>query len=127
MVPPVLVGSVRNALTSQGLDPTVINDDGTINPAGLVSSAFDTITIRSALHNDPIVIQLRGPADPQTQALLDQIRPEVTLQGRAGRYVIAPAGSPASTIDFTGSLTTLGLGLGAAVLGVALLGRAFLR
>lgn len=127
VVPPVLVGTVQNLLAQQGIDPAAINADGSINPAALVTSAFDTITIRSNLSEDPIVINLHGPPDPVAAGILQELQPEVTLSGRAGQFTIAPNGKPNQVIDFSSSIASVGLGTIAAVLGVALLGYAILR
>lgn len=99
--------------------------DGSINPQGLLTSAFDTLEIRTTA-TAPIVVNLRGPPSPSAQALIDQFRPQIILSGRAGRFEFAPGGS-GDQLDFSRSAMSLGLGLGAAILGVGLLGYALLR
>jgi len=86
----------------------------------LLTSAFDKIEIRTAF-TDPITIDLRGPPDPKTRALLEEIRPAVILRGPLGQVQIAPLGIP------TKSPFIKRLGWGVAVGGVgAALGLVFL-
>ena len=97
LVPPALVGAVRNALKAQGYDPDAISDSGEIAPSGFFTSAFDTMEIRSALWDGPLVLNLRGPSNPLTRAMIDQIQPDVLLRGPAGQYRYSPAGTPSGS------------------------------
>lgn len=124
IVPPALVGIARMAFQSQGIPPGAVSDDGTIDPQALIALAFDTIEIRTRL-TPPIRINLKDLSpNPEMQRLLNQVQPAVKLTGRAGTYTFAPQGIPdgiaAEQIKSTG--TSLGLGIGAALLGVLVLG-----
>ena len=123
LVPPALVGAARAALKAQGLDPEAIALNGELNPVGLLSSAFDTVEIRTRL-TPPIALNLRGPPDPAIRRTLEQIQPAIVLRGRAGRYEIAPLGVPAGPVDLSASGTKLGIGVGAGLLGLLLIGAA---
>jgi hypothetical protein len=125
IVPAALVGAARSSLRAQGFDPDLIKPNGEIDPAGLITSAFETVEIRSAL-TPPMVIKLRGPSNPNTQKLIDEVQPMLVLQGKAGRYQFAPSGVP-TTLNMSSIGTTLGFGIGAALLGLLFVGAAVFR
>ena len=123
IVPPALVWAARSALAAQGVDSNVISGSGEIDAAALIALAFDKIEIRSRAA-PPLVISLKGGTpDPATQALLQRVQPAVILSGRAGRFEIAPYGNP-SGIDpsISAAGTQLGIGIGAALLGLFAIG-----
>ncbi len=126
LVPAPLVAAVKAALKAQGLDPDAITSSGAIDPQGLFSSAFETVEIRSNL-TPPLEFSLRGPSNPTVQALLNQVQPTVILKGKAGRFVIAPKGESSGTKDLTKAGTSIGLGIGAGLLGLLLVGAAVFR
>ena len=99
-----------------------------VNTEALLAALFDTIEVRSRLA-PPVILHIGGDAggqaDPATDALLAGVQPAITFRGRAGEFTIAPKGMPSGLLS---SATTagplIGLGLGAAVLGLMLLGGA---
>lgn len=116
-IPVQLIQPLRNALVSQGFSAQTINNDGTINPAGLLAAAYDEVEFRSAA-TPPIILRTNellqeGPPNPFIQWL----KPTVVLRGKAGTNVIAPMG-PAQ-----GSWLPPLLGIGALVGLGYLLGR----
>lgn len=123
LVPPALVPLVRPLLASQGItDPGAIDNNGNVDPMALLALGFSTIEIRSAL-TPPVTIDLRMPADQQTDALLNVVQPVITFAGRAGRVQIAPYGVPEGITPLIKKYAvTIGVGLGAALVGVLLFG-----
>src|SRR3972149_436042 len=63
------------------------------DPMALLTAAFDKLEIRTAF-TDPIVINLKGPPDPRSVALMNEVQPAIILSGPLGRVQIAPAGLP---------------------------------
>lgn len=100
---------------------------GAFDATALIALGFRTIEVRTAL-TPPMVIDLLAPADPRTAETMSRIKPAVVLSGNLGRVEIAPYGMP-SGIDpqLKSAAVSIGLGLGAAVLGVMVFGRLFLR
>lgn len=120
LIPPALVPLVRPLLTSQGISQRAVNDAGEVDELELVAMGFDTIEIRTAY--TPVTrMPVAGPVDPKTEEALKDVKPAITLSGRAGRVTIAPYGVPT---EFSGNLARLGT-LGGLYLGggiLALLG-----
>lgn len=99
---------------------------GAIDPSSIFGVAFDTVELRSRLHQ-PIKYKITGPSDPATMAMLKRIQPAIIFTGNAGRYEIAPAGMPEGIdSDVEGAGPLIGLGLGAALLGLLFVGKALL-
>ena len=114
IVPPVAVPVARQILSSQGLDPSMLHQQGEISATDLMSIAFEDIEIRTAL-TSPVKFKLREPPDPRTTALLNEIRPVVVMTGRAGRVEIAPygtAGGPSQELKETALKAAAGIALG---------------
>lgn len=127
LVPPVLVGAVRQLLQAQGIDPKAISDTGEVDSQALIALAFDRIEIRSRLA-PPIVIDLKTPPDAKTQAYLREIQPALVMTGKAGRAEVAPYGMPHGiTPGLAIAGKQLGWGLGAVALGLVFLGGAIFR
>lgn len=122
LVPAALVPAVRSVLAGQGVDPWSLSDDGSIDPQALLALAFNQMVIETAVTPE-IVVDLAGPSDPATAALLNEYRPRVTLRGRAGEVSIAPYGLAAAD---PGTKWKTALGIGAGVVGTLVLVR-FLR
>lgn len=127
IVPPLVVPMVRSALQAQGLDPNLVESSGQISASALFAMAFNRIEVRTTM-GPAVVIDMDEPTSPEMEALLRRVKPMITLTGRGGKVVISPYGVP-SAIDsvFESGGSYLGLGVGAALLGVALLGGALLR
>lgn len=125
IVPAPLVPVVRGLLASQGVtNPGAVTDSGELDPMALIALGFDRVEIRTAL-SPPVVINLGGPSDPQTEATLKRVQPAIMFSGRAGKAEIAPYGVPlAIDPDIKNAGVSIGLGLGAALLGVMLFGGA---
>lgn len=125
LLPPALVSIARSLLQSQGIDARAVSDDGEIDPQALVALAFDKMELRTA-YTEPILVDLKGPPDPQTAKLLADIRPQVTLTGRAGKAEIAPYGQGAAESGIFPSLNTptgrIALGIGAGAVGLLFVG-----
>ncbi len=128
LIPAPLVGAARVFFQSQGMSPSVVSDSGEIDADALMALAFDKVEIRTAL-TPPVTIDLKAPSSGEASQLMKDIQPAVILSGRAGRHVIAPAGIPngvmSNRIVQAGGIGFLGVG--AAVLGMLALGRAFLK
>lgn len=115
-IPTMLIEPLRSALQSQGIDPATITNGGTINPAGLLSAAFDTVEFRSSATP---TIRIRtsqllagGPPNP----FLTWLRPTVVLTGKSGTITIAPAGESKGGSILPGALVVLSLvGIGYAL------------
>ena len=129
LVPPVLVGAVRNVLNAQGLPSSILSDSGELDTTALVTLGFDKVEVRTAL-TPPVVVDLKGPSDPAATELLKTLQPAVILSGRAGRATIAPHGVPSGT-GVTATVKkaglSIGLGLAAGLVGGILFGRALVR
>jgi len=118
IVPPFLVGPVRQGLQAQGVPGDVISDSGGIDGANLLTMAFDTVEIRTAA-TPPIKFSISGPPDPDTAALLNEIRPEIILTGRAGTARIDPYGSSGGVVSDTFKIAGVELGIGAVLAAIA--------
>jgi hypothetical protein len=121
LVPPALVGAARALLQAQGIDPNVLSASGEVDAGALIALGFDTVELRTAM-TPPLRINLKEPSDPETSALLNQIRPTIIFSGRAGRYELAPYGQTSGAAGVVGtSQKNLLFGVGAAVLGLVLM------
>lgn len=93
-----------------------------IDPAQLLALGYNRIEVRTAFTN-PVLIDLNQPASPQDEALLREVQPAITLSGLAGRIEIAPYGIPSGISPRVRSAAiAIGLGLGAALIGVMIFG-----
>jgi hypothetical protein len=94
------------------------------NPAQLLSLGINRVEVRTAF-SPPVVIDPNSPPNPATQALLKKVMPAVILSGPAGRVEIAPYGVPSGVSSAVKRYGwSLGIGLGATLLGVMFLGGA---
>jgi len=120
----MLVGSVRQILAGQGVDPSILSDSGSIDGANLLSIAFDQVEIRTAA-TPTVKFSLAGPTDPQTDALLRELQPAVILTGRAGTAKISPYGVPGGVSDvFKSAGVQIGIGALLAIAAAVLIVRA---
>lgn len=127
LVPPVLVPAVRSMFASQGIDGSAVSNTGEIDPMALLALGFDRLEVRTAF-SPPIVIDLKGPPSPEARAAGERIKPTVIFSGRAGRAEIAPYGVPSGiSPEVKQAGVSIGLGLGAALLGILLFGGAVFR
>lgn len=96
LVPAALVPAVRQYIQSQGADPAIFNNDGSVNPLGAVGLFFDTVTVRTSITPD-ITFPINASGQPPSRAgqeLLEQLQPVVVMSGRAGTVEVAPYGMP---------------------------------
>jgi hypothetical protein len=124
IVPPTLVVVARTALQNQGLDPYIITSAGELDPMKLFGSGFTDVEIRTTLFNTHF--RPNEPSNPATTKLLKQLQPTIILTGPAGRVTLAPYGV-AKQADLSGSGLAIGLGVGAGLLGLMLIGSKFFR
>lgn len=114
LIDPNLVNISRALIASQGGNPLMLNDDGSLNPDGVIALFFNNVEVRTSV-TPPLLFPI-GPtgtqADPATDALVRSLKPTVILSGPAGRVVVAPYGTVVAE-----SWLPVILG-GAAVLGV---------
>jgi len=124
LLPPFLAAPARAALQGGGINQDVITPNGVLNPGALISNVFSTVTVRSTLGD--FTMRLDGPEDPATAAILKRLQPSIVFSGRAGTYTIAPYGQTGG-IDpaFQDAGVKIGIGVGAALLGLVLLIRSF--
>lgn len=122
---PAIAAAARAALASQGLNPNIITARGELDAQMLLTLAFDQVEVRSTLGD--FTINLNAPSSPAMQAVIDRIKPTLVFSGRAGRFEIAPYGV-ATGIDPAVNQwgPSIGIGIGAAILGLLLIGKAFL-
>lgn len=122
-MPPLLVGPLKAYFQSRGIDPNDISANGDIDPTAILSLFFDTVEVRTAV-TEPVSISLKTPPDPETQALLREVQPAIVFTGPAGRAQIAPYGVPSGlNARIAKAPLTIGLGIGAGILGMMLIGR----
>jgi len=130
ILPAALVPVARGLISSQGGNPNIITSEGSLDPAGIVGLLFNKAEVRSTL-SDPIVFPIVAggpPPDPTTQAILQQVQPSVVLSGPGGTIPIAPYGVASGVSPEVGrSGIFLGLGIGAALLGLLFIGGALFR
>lgn len=89
-----LVPATRNLIASQGGNPFMIRDDGSLSPDGVVSLFFNEVEIRTAV-TPPLRFPIGptgAPASPAADALVKSLQPSVTFRGPAGQVVVAPYG-----------------------------------
>lgn len=95
------------------------------NPAALIALGFRTIEVRTAF-SPPVVIDLLAPNDPATEKLLREVQPAVIIAGNLGRFEIAPYGVPSGISPWVkDAAVSIGIGLGAGLLGVMFFGGVF--
>lgn len=125
LVPGALAPLLRGVFMSRGFAPSVVADDGSVDADALLGLAYDHVRIETNL-TDPIDINLRDPSSGATSALMQDLQPVITFSGPAGQIEYAPAGHPGG---LTGRLKQAGalgiLGIGAGIVGLLILGRAF--
>jgi hypothetical protein len=121
---PVLAQAARGAIASQGLNPNIVTPQGELDAQMLLTLAFDEIEVRSTLGN--FTINLNSPSSPATQALIDRIKPTLVFKGRAGEFTVAPYGAAQGIDkDVESWGWKAGVGIGAGILGLLLIGKAF--
>jgi hypothetical protein len=125
ILPPALVMPARLALQAQGIDGRMITDSGDVDPQALVAMAWDTVEVKTSV-SPPVVVDLRRSGDGQASALVRELQPVVTLNGRAGRVVIAPAGEPSGLKNLQPAAVQAGLGIGLGLLGLLIVGKSLL-
>lgn len=101
----------------------MLADNGEIDPQALFALAFDKVTVKTALTPE-IPIDLTQKGSGQVSQLVKDLQPVVILSGRAGRVVIAPAGEAAQVANLQPAAIQAGLGIGAALLGLIIIGKA---
>ena len=110
-IPVGLIPLLRQALTTQGFPSNAVTDGGDIDPAALLSGAFDTLEFRTNA-SPPITVKvadLSSGAQPRTpNPLVKWLQPTVVLTSRAGRSVIAPHGE-AGNGTWTAAALVVGL------------------
>lgn len=92
-LPQAFIQPLRVALQSQGFPAETIRNDGTLNPAGLLSGVFDTIEIRTSATPN-LVMNTRELLDESTppNPVNVWLRPTIILRGKGGETIIAPYG-----------------------------------
>ena len=80
--------------------------------------AFDTVEIRTAA-TPPIKFNISGPPDPDTAALIGELKPEIILTGRAGTARIDPYGSSGGVVSDTFKVAGVQIGIGALLAAIA--------
>lgn len=95
LINPSLVPITRNLIASQGGNPFMVNDDGSLNPDGVLALFWNNVEVRTSV-TPPILFPIGPtgtPADPATEALIKALKPTVILKGPAGEVVVAPYGT----------------------------------
>jgi len=95
LINPNLVGTTRLLIQSQGGNPLMINNDGSLNPDGVLALFFNNVEVRTSV-TPPLLFPIGPtgtPADPATEALVRSLKPTVILSGPAGRVMVAPYGT----------------------------------
>lgn len=112
-IPQVLIQPLRVALQQQGFPPEMVRDDGSVNPAGLLSTLYDEVEFRSSLWPN-ITAKTRGLlTDPTPNPFMSWVKPTVVLRKGDATTTIAPYGvSPGGTVIpvVGGALLLVGLG-----------------
>lgn len=124
IVPSQLVPVARAGFVSQGIDGGAVSDTGEVDPQALLALAWDKVLIQTSVTPD-LVIDLKGPSDPETTRMMNEFQPRITLMGRAGNAVIAPYGTIEKEERFPPWLK-ISLGLGLGIAGIAVIGKAIL-
>lgn len=92
---PAFVPGARALIQSQGGNPLILNNDGSLNPDGVLSLFWNNLEVRTSV-TPPLLFPIGPhgtPADPATDALIRSLKPTVILKGPAGDVVIAPYGT----------------------------------
>lgn len=95
LINPNLVGVTRNLIAAQGGNPLMLNNDGSLNPDGVLSLFWNNVEVRTSI-TPPLLFPIGPtgtPTDPATEALIRSLKPTVILKGPAGEIVIAPYGT----------------------------------
>lgn len=126
LAPQALVPSIRALFQAQGIDGSAVDDQGNIDPQALLALAFDQVEIKTNA-TPTMTMNLKGPSDPTTQALLNQLQPTLVFSGPAGRAVLAPQGAAGedggnwfSALTGKAGIAVAATGVGAALLLIAL-------
>ena len=108
-LPLATVPAIRAALVSQGFPANTIGDDGSIDPARLLSGVYDTIEFRSRA-SPTVEIKTAELSSNEPSGWIPRLTmPAVIFRGRAGVATIAPYGVPSKS---TGLAVTIGLVVG---------------
>ena len=97
-IPAVLIPALRVALVDQGFPSATIRDDGTVNAAGFLAGAYDTIEIRTdiaptiTIRTADLLKQGQGPSP-----IVSLLKPTIVLTGNGQQTVIAPVGASAGS------------------------------
>lgn len=122
LINPALVGVSRNLIASQGGNPLMVNNDGSLNPDGVLALFFNNVEVRTSV-TPPLLFPIGPagtPADPATEALIRSLKPTVILRGPAGEVVVAPYGT---VVAKSWIPVLLAGGLGLAVIGWLIFGQ----
>ncbi len=95
LINPNLVSVSRALIAAQGGNPLMLNDDGSLNPNGIVSLFFNTVEVRTSA-TPPIRFPIGPsgpPAAPGTDSLVRTLKPTIILSGPAGEVTVAPYGT----------------------------------
>jgi len=99
LINPNLVPAARSLIQSQGGNPWMVNDDGSLNPDGVLALFWNNVEVRTSV-TPPIRFPIGptgAPADPTTEALIKALKPTVILSGPAGEVMVAPYGTVVAT------------------------------
>lgn len=91
-IPQVLIQPLRVALQASGFPPETVKDDGTLNPAGFLATAFDEVEFRSALSPTIKVNTKQLLREGRPNPFFTWVRPTVVLRGGGQEAIIAPWG-----------------------------------
>lgn len=91
-IPQVLIQPLRVALQASGFPPETVKDDGTLNPAGFLATAFDEVEFRSALTPTIKVNTKQLLREGRPNPFFTWARPTVVLRGGGQEAIIAPWG-----------------------------------
>lgn len=98
-----------------------------VNAAALIALGFNRFEVRTAF-TPPVTIDLNAPPDPATEELLRKVQPAITISGNLGQFEIAPYGKPLGISPEVKQWgIAIGLGVGATLLGLMLIGGALFR
>ncbi len=95
LINPSLVGVTRTLISSQGGNPWMINNDGTLNPDGVLALFWNNVEIRTSV-TPPIKFPIGPtgtPSSPSADLLVKSLKPTVILSGPAGQITVAPYGT----------------------------------
>jgi hypothetical protein len=88
--------TVRTRHNAYGLDASDIINSSGVNIPGIISQAYNQVTIRTAVTPDIVfpISATGAPPDAASQQLLNQLQPTVIVSGPAGSFSLAPFGQP---------------------------------